>query len=171
MKKPVYGYEGRYEINKSGEIWSLERKQIINGKLNTWPGKKLKPFLDANGYLYVNLCDGKKAKKIAVHRAVLLSFIGDVETHMIACHFDGNKTNNNLNNLRWGTFKENYADSVKHGTNSKGMKSGNAKLNDDQVKEILENKQSSLAICKKYNVASSTIRAIRIKQNWKHINV
>ena len=41
---------------------------------------------------------------------------------MVACHIDGNKLNNNLSNLKWGSYAENYADIVKHKTNAIGKK-------------------------------------------------
>ncbi len=169
MKVKVYGYEDKYEINEDGEIWSLRREKIVNGRLYAWSGKKLNPFLDNNGYFYVNLGDGNKIKKHAIHRLVLLSFIGNPTEKMIACHADGNKLNNKLSNLRWDTYKENYADSVKHETNAIGSRNGRSKLTKKQVTEILDSPEKSTILCKKYNVASSTIRAIKIKQNWKHV--
>jgi hypothetical protein len=35
---------------------------------------------------------------------------------MVCRHLDGNPINNRLENLRWGTHKENKADAIKHGT-------------------------------------------------------
>ena len=168
MKAAVYDYEGRYEIDQTGNIWSLRREKIVNGRLFAWAAKKLTPFVDANGYEYVNLGDGNSTKKFAVHRLVLISFCGQPGKNMIACHNDGNRLNNNLSNLRWDTPKNNYADSVKHKTNCFGEKNGRTKLTKSQVNEILLSKEKSTLLCKKYNVASSTIRAVRIKQNWKH---
>jgi hypothetical protein len=122
MNVQVYGYENRYEINKNGEIWSLRREKLINNRLYAWAGKKLSPFLDVNGYYYINLGDGNKTKKQPIHRLVLLSFIGNPKEKMVACHIDGNKLNNNLSNLKWGSYAENYADIVKHKTNAIGKK-------------------------------------------------
>jgi hypothetical protein len=170
VKKPVYGHESNYEIDNEGNIWSLRREKTINKRKYVWSSKKLKPIVDRNGYLYVNLCNGKSAKKMAIHRLVLLSFVGEPKKGMICCHLDGNKLNNNINNLRWATHADNYADSIKHKTNAIGIRNGKSKLNEDQVKEIIFSNEPSLSICKKYNVAASTIRAVRLKQNWKHIH-
>lgn len=169
MIKPVYGYEGRYEIDNLGNIWSIKREKIVNGRKYAWAGKKLSPFIDSNGYKYVNLGNGSTIKKIAIHKLVLLSFVGEPNEKEIACHFDGNKLNNSIENLRWGTSRENYLDSVRHQTNAIGERHARSKLNNNQVIDILQSKEPSTKLCKKYNVASSTIRAVRLKQNWKHI--
>ena len=139
MKVAVYDYEGRYEIDQTGSIWSLRREKIVNGRLFAWAAKKLTPFVDANGYEYVNLGDGNSTKKFAVHRLVLISFCGQPGKNMIACHNDGNRLNNNLSNLRWDTPKNNYADSVKHKTNCFGEKNGRTKLTKNQVDIYLFN--------------------------------
>ena len=169
MIKPVYGYEGRYEIDEVGNIWSVRREKQVNGRTYAWAGKKLSPFIDTNGYKYVNLGNGSTVKKLAIHKLVLLSFIGEPTEKIIACHFDGNKLNNSIENLRWGTVRDNYLDSVRHKTNSIGERSGVSKLKEVDVLDILKSTEPSTKLCKKYNVASSTIRAVRIKQNWKHI--
>lgn len=171
MKKQVYGYEGKYEIDEDGNIWSLRREKIVNNRLYAWAGKKLNPFVDSNGYKYVKLCDGKNQKKVALHRILLLTFLGEDLSKPVVCHKDGNKLNNSLENLRWGTFAENYADSVIHKTNSQGIRNGNTKLKESEVHEILKSSESSIQMAKKFNVASSTIRAIRLKKNWKHAQV
>ena len=170
MKKQVFGYEGRYEIDQNGNIWSCRIEKIVNGRLYAWADKRLSPFLDSNEYLYVNLGDVKNIKKHPIHRLVLCSFVGPPNKKQVACHYDGNKLNNSLSNLRWDSYARNYADSVRHGTCSIGSRHNCAKLKEHQVFEILASKEPSTTICKKYNVASSTIRAIRIKQNWKHIS-
>lgn len=55
---------------------------------------------------------------------------------MECCHIDGDPTNNNLRNLRWGTRESNCADKIRHGTHSRGERSGNAKLTAEKVSEI-----------------------------------
>lgn len=52
-----------------------------------------------------------------VHRIVALTFIGVPPfAKSEVCHNDGNRRNNHYSNLRWGTRKENVADSIRHGT-------------------------------------------------------
>lgn len=55
-------------------------------------------------------------KTMRIHTLVMLSFVGPRPENMECCHFDGNPLNNRLDNLRWGTSKDNKADSIRHGT-------------------------------------------------------
>jgi len=69
--------------------------------------KKLKPIKDGKGYLYVNLCNKGTFKHIGVHRLVAQAFVPNPEDKPYVNHLDGNKQNNNADNLNWCTSKEN----------------------------------------------------------------
>lgn len=88
-------------------------------------------------------------------------------------HIDGNKQNNNLNNLEWVTPSENikhaYAIGLK---NQSGEANNAAKLTEKQVIEIIEklqNKQSMYSIAKEYGVSICTIKLIKDKKTWKYL--
>ena len=73
----------------------------------------------------------------------------------LACHSCGNEKCINPDHLRWGTAKENAADKILHGT------SGN-KLNDNQVHEIYQNRDSSTKLlAMQYNISERTICQIK----------
>ena len=64
-------------------------------------------------YYYVIFCKGGQAE--SVHRLVLRAFVGPpTEELCIACHGDGDPTNNTLENLRWGTPADNADDLMHH---------------------------------------------------------
>ena len=45
MRKPIAGWEGFYEVDAAGTIWSLQRTVTRhNGTVQRWPGKMLKAF-------------------------------------------------------------------------------------------------------------------------------
>lgn len=165
---PVPGYEGRYEVSSLGGIRSLGWMRH-DGRHPIKP-RVLTPFVDvtSTGYLYANLCIDGRAKKIAVHTLVLLAFVGPRPAGTVCCHGDGNRANPRLENLRWDTYKGNSADSIRHGTSARGERAGAAKLNREQVEAILCDPRSSLQLAPILGVASSTIRAVRIGQNWSH---
>lgn len=165
----VPGFEGKYQVTECGRVRSLERIRRTTKGLQRWPGRELCPFVDTTGYLYVNLSDGARAKKTAVHRIVLLTFVGPAPDGMQACHNDGNRENPALANLRWDTIKANSADRVRHGTQVRGERGSHAKLTEAQAVEIKGRGGSSKQLAKEYGVASSTIRAIRIGKNWRHL--
>jgi hypothetical protein len=169
--RPVPEYEALYEVSNRGRVRSFTRSRLTTQGLKTWKGRELSPFVDRNGYLYVNLSAGKTARKIAVHVLVLSAFVGPRPDGLQACHNDGNRLNPVIGNLRWDTVAANSADRIQHGTSSHGERSGKARLTQAQVDAIRVRPENSILLAKEYGVASSTIRAVRLGQNWKRIEV
>ena len=52
---------------------------------------------------------------ISIPRIANTTF-GEPQTGMQCCHYDGDRTNAALDNLRWDTVKANHADKKRHGT-------------------------------------------------------
>lgn len=90
--------EGGYKVTSTGRVFNP------NGEEVGWT--------DAVGYRRVKI--GTKTHK--VHRLVLQAFVGPCPDGQQVRHLDGDKENNNLRNLRYGTGAENTADKVRHGT-------------------------------------------------------
>lgn len=117
---PVPKYEELYEVSNLGRVRSLPRSPK-NGKRG-FPGTLLKLKRVGNGYYGVNLWKENKQKTVAVHVLVAESFIGIRPTGLHIRHLDGNKKNNQLINLTYGTRSENALDSVMHGTHFQSSK-------------------------------------------------
>jgi len=108
---------GSYTIYASGEIVS----EIQHGK---WKGARaIKPLSNGDGYYFVRLTVNGKRKKWLLHKLIAECFLTkpDHENAQIR-HLDGNTFNNNVNNLAWGTAKENAEDRMNHGRTSRGLK-------------------------------------------------
>jgi hypothetical protein len=166
----VPGYEGRYEVSSLGGVRSLG--WLRSDGHHYMKPRVLKPFIDrtGTGYLYVQLTMHGRTTKLAVHLLVLAAFRGPAPAAgMQGCHGDGCRTNARLDNLRWDTPKGNSADMVAHGTRLRGERTSTAKLTEAQALQILQDKRSSLKLAPIIGVASSTIRAVRLGQNWKHL--
>jgi len=91
---------------------------------------------------------------------------------MEASHKDGNRLNNNLENLEWKTHESNIADKFKHGTMVMGEQVWNSKLKDFQIPEIkalAANGNSASFIASHYNVSDSLIRGILNGKRWRHV--
>jgi hypothetical protein len=91
---------------------------------------------------------------------------------MQVAHNNGIKTDNRLHNLRYDTAKGNAADRIKHGTQVRGEDSHNAKLNRDQVEEIvlrILNGDRQATIAEDYGVDKATISSIAIGRNWNWV--
>lgn len=98
--KSVNGFEGLYMVSNLGRIKSLPR----NGTRKN--GSILKPAIRGN-YLFVRLTGNRLDKKCSVHRLVAEAFIPNPSNKPLVNHKDGNKLNNNANNLEWCTQSEN----------------------------------------------------------------
>lgn len=117
--RPVYRYEGLYEVSNLGGVRRLARVVEVGG---AYAGRKrrhrarlMKPTLSVLGRYMVGLTKDKSRKTVYVHRLVLEAFAGPAD-HLMACHFNGVPTDNRLSNLRWGTRSDNVRDSIRHGT-------------------------------------------------------
>lgn len=113
--KTIKGYETNYEISNLGRVRSIDR--IYKRTFNTTrklTGKILKPFLVNGNYLCVYLCNDAGKKSHKVHRLVATHFIPNEENKREVNHIDGNRQNNQLNNLEWNTRAENNLHSYLH---------------------------------------------------------
>jgi len=105
MWLPVVGYEERYEVSDTGIVRRIDTH------------RPLSQYLSKTGaYPEVKLSRDGRTRTTRVHRIVALAFHGQPAPGHEVRHLDGDRTNNNAENLKWGTKSENRLDSVRHGT-------------------------------------------------------
>ena len=91
-------------------------------------------------------------------------------------HWDGNKDNNALSNLRLGNQSENEQDKLAHGTRSLGSDSHNAKLTEDsviQARRLWRDEGWQLKDIKlelSLSVSISSLSEAVTGKTWKHLN-
>ncbi len=166
--KPVPSYEDRYEVSSLGRVRSLyhrwgRRKQarILIGSVQD--GRRSHALGDGSGH---------PKKRWCVARLVLLAFVGSPKAGQVSRHWNGDSSNDRLENLRWGTQKENYADAVRHGTAPRGVRHGQSKLTPEKVKEarvLREEGWSWGKLGKYFSVWPMTIKAAVTGETWKHV--
>ena len=118
--------EGRFDIPNTNNVYTLTRRGVIRKGIF----RVIKQTLDkASGYYKVQLWVNKKQKMCLVHRLIAQTFIPNPKNLPQINHKDGNKRNNNIDNLEWVTDKENKAHGYKNGfyNNLYGSKSHKAK--------------------------------------------
>lgn len=113
----IPGYDGFYEVSNYGNVRSLTRfVPYGRHKGMTYTGRDIKLFISGK-YLSVKLSRAGVTKTTYVHELVLLAFEGqrpDLGARCEIRHLDGDKLNNALSNLKYGTVNENIADRKLH---------------------------------------------------------
>jgi hypothetical protein len=172
--RPIVGWEAGYEVSSLGRVRSIERTVISSeaGRgeyVRKYRSRVLKPRL-AHGYPMVVLSGDGQRKNLAIHVAVCIAFHGPRPAGRVAAHGDGVRTNCRADNLRWATVAENTADQLRHGTQIRGERAGNAKLTAAQVIEIkLSPNAPRKILAKRFGVSAGAISEIRSGRNWAHI--
>lgn len=131
-------------------------------------GRVLRPMVqDKTGHLYV-LTYKRRPRKLFVHRAVLMAFVGMPKPGQEGRHLDGNPDQNAAGNLAWGTRQQNSDDKQRHGTHPKGERSGTAKLTEADVREIrrLYGSQSLRSLAARFGVSHTAIRRAALGIKW-----
>ena len=106
--KDIKGLEGYYQVSNIGTIRSLPR--IVNCLYNQTrqlPSKTFKVHKQNRGYLFINVSKNNKPKNLLVHRLVAEAFLSNPHNFKEVNHKDGNKENNNVDNLEWCTASYN----------------------------------------------------------------
>lgn len=109
MKKRIPNYEN-YIIYDTGEL------------LNETTGKMLNGSIRLNGYKQYRLSKNNEKISFYAHRLVAEAFLPNPYNLPIVNHKDGNKLNNNLENLEWVSYSENCEHAHQSGLISKRKK-------------------------------------------------
>jgi hypothetical protein len=158
--KSVPNYEGIYEISNHGNFAVLKKDGRVLRKLNS-----------ATHYLSVSCksLNGGIQKSLYIHRIVALVFIGERPDGMIIRHIDGNRFNNHVDNLSYGTPKQNYEDVVKH-KSQKGSNNGRSILNESGAKAVRYLNAygvSQKTLAEAFEVSIGAINATLKNRNWR----
>lgn len=100
--KVIPDTNGYYEVSDTGQVRNIRT------------GKILKPR-NKKGYHNYNLSVDGESKQVFAHHLVAQAFIGDRPEGMFVLHWDDDKHNNHVSNLRYGSPKENVSDSKRNG--------------------------------------------------------
>ena len=127
--RPIPGYAGLF-VSADGVAVSTRtgnRKRAAGVPLV----KRQHP--DKDGYARIATKGLGNGAYITVHQAVLLAWSGPKPPKSQSRHLDGNKANNSIQNLCWGSSKENNSDKIGHGTVARGERNARARLTEEKV--------------------------------------
>lgn len=154
---------GKYFVSRDGQVYSIAIHRFLSGTS------------DKDGYQVMNLkrADHRRGLKTAVAKVVLWTFRGAPPEDMKVptCeHIDGNRTNNNIKNLKW--LERSINCSVRVNT-LRGEACRNSVLTEPQVHEICRlltmTKMSYRKIALRFGVSIYTIVDIHDRRSWNHI--
>lgn len=146
-------WESRYKIYRNGTIYDIKKNKF----------QKLHQTSD--GYLACTLrLENLRRKTFRVHRLVALSYIENQDKKLEVNHKDGNKLNNNLNNLEWVTHSENIQHAWDNGL-IKNTLERKLKIRDKQGKKVINLDTNEVFdslgyACEKYNINKSNLSAV-----------
>ena len=111
------GWEGLYEVSSLGRVRTNGRSIVTRtGTATRFPPRVMKLTPTPAGYKVLNFSRGGRRERMFVHRLVCEAFHGPApEGKPYVLHWDGNPANNQPENLRWGSLKENSSDTLRHG--------------------------------------------------------
>lgn len=113
QKLPILGYEGMYEVDEQGNIYSIPREVLgKDGTIYTFIGKKKAYVVNKNGYLQVQLYKNNIQSTLYVHRLVAQTFIPNPQELDQVNHIDGDKLNCSKDNLEWASPQSNSQHAV-----------------------------------------------------------
>ncbi len=169
--RDVPGWLG-YGASADGCAWSRwgaggHRRRLTD----SW--KPLSPKLANTGYHCVTLSIAGKRRHVAVHTLVLEAFVGSAPFAGCECrHLNGDRTDNRLENLAWGTHRENTDDRLSHGTSTMGEDHHLARLTEDSVREIRQLHQDGVPgteLASRFGMSTATISQVVRRYTWKHV--
>jgi len=134
-----------------------------------------------NGFLVFTYLDtGGNPKEYAIHRAVALTFLKNIDqSHTFVIHKDLNKHNNYYKNLKFVDYKglQKHHQKAKDFFDKTKLRDANTKLTFEQVKSIKKrlNADASFGtltvLANEYNISLTQITRIKLGENWRHVKI
>lgn len=173
--RDVKWYEGFYKVSNLGRIKSVERRIKLRGSYERlYESKIMKCKVSKDGYYTIGLRMRGKREWKRIHRLVAEAFIENPLGYEVVNHIDGNKLNNNVDNLEWCTIEYNNNHAKENGLLRAlhGEEKTESKLTNSVVISIRKDYKNGLKqsdICKKYNISATQAHKIVMMKSWKHI--
>lgn len=165
-----------YRIGSHGTVWTRLRFRGLGdgGGFRSYIGTEWRRMKSHSirGYQTVSLRGNGRYVHKKISQLVLWAFVGPQPAGTYCRHLDGNPRNDRLENLAYGTPKQNSEDAMRHGTVPRGSKQWHAKLTDAKVVEILAavaSGERQRAVARRHGIDYRTVHSIIKGKNWKHI--
>jgi hypothetical protein len=172
--KDIPGFENRFSVSDKGRVISKPQRIRFLSKAGGEhhrhkQAKILATQILNSGYEVVHLnVDGVRTAR-TVHSLVANAFLGACPVGMEVCHFDGNKRNNVLTNLRYDTRRANREDARRHGSLAVGERIAQSKLKPADVLKIRASRKSAVETANAFGVSRGQVNRIWRGDAWRHV--
>lgn len=158
--RPVPGFEGSHSVSNFGRV---RYEAILNTRISR------------RGYVRCTLAAKGRRADPHIHVLVAAAFLGPRPPGHHVHHKDGNKLNPRLDNLEYVSPEAHGVLTAAQGV-TRGTNNARARLTEDDVRAIRAadcqrgRKIRWAELAKRYGVSEHTIRSIRERSTWKHVN-
>lgn len=167
IPKQIPGLPG-YFITENGAVYSCKRTSTA---ANDAPLRRMKTSV-YDGYERVSLFHADRRMPWGVHQLVLLAFVGQCPDGQETRHMNGDRLDNRLGNLCYGTPLQNAADRDLHGTTARGEMNGFRKVNDvivGEIRNMAAAGASYVAIAEQFGISDVHAQKIATGKQWAHV--
>lgn len=168
--RPIWGYPG-YFVSRYGEVLSMKKENTYT-LLKTWPNQY--------GHQMLRLKNEFGEKCFLVHRLVAEAFLPNLEKLPVVMHKDDDPTNNEVENLKWGTQKDNMQDCYEKGRYFKKpvycLETDKEYISGAEAADDLQVDRSAIAMCcegkihsiKGYHLCYAEDKELKLEdETWK----
>ena len=152
-----------YTVEMDGTVYST----VLGAR------RKIMPTLSTHGYPRVRFVIDGKRRSAFVHKLVMGTF-GSAPPFPGAQirHLNGDQSDNRIENLAWGTAKDNCDDRARHGTTVRGHRIYNSKLTEEQVREIRQrvgDGEARTHLAREFGVSIKSLSYAASGRTWSHL--
>jgi hypothetical protein len=149
-----------YLVSRQGEVWSIARK------------KMLVQVQGERGYMHVTLYRNGHGRNFLVHRLVVLAFVGRIPRGKQVNHIDGDKLNNDIQNLEIVTPEQNREHAKRTGLIVRGEDNPSSRLTEKDVQEIRQLRADGVRvrdIANRFDISERTVYMACRRKTWRHV--
>lgn len=159
-----------YQIGNKGTLLSFKKRGT--SQFFYEEPKEMTAWRDSDGYWVANLRYDEGRSNVSIARLVATHFIPAIAGKDFVLHSDGDKDNNCVTNLRWGTAQENSEDKFMHGTAYIPTKFAQKKLTTNEVLDIRYQHSAGYSVkglASRYNTSRTNVLSIIRRDTWRYV--
>lgn len=158
--KDVPSLKGHYQVSNLGNVRRIMCRPV-------------KGCLNSTGYKQIT-AHGPDIKKVTrtIHSMVAEAFIGPRPQGAHIAHWNNDRADNRLENLRYATPKENIGDDRRrHDTLPRGERNYKTNFKESDIIKILQSPEPNSYWADIYGVTKECISRIRKRKSWAHVDI